>query len=121
MNFSNYLVKVCWAQCGMFFPEIATHCVDNIKIWYNECVNDILLTNIFFLVTAVATVILTIAVVMLLISMRRLVKKLQVLADIVTDEAKKVQSDIDEAREAVRGVAILHVLSALAKKLFGKK
>ncbi|MBP6925642.1 MAG: hypothetical protein KBC22_01110 [Candidatus Pacebacteria bacterium] len=83
--------------------------------------NDILLTNIFFLVTAVATVVLTIVVVMLLISMIRLVKRLQSLADIITHEVQKVQHDIDQAREAIRDTTLLHILASGVKKLFGKK
>ena len=83
--------------------------------------NDILLTNIFFLITALATVVLVVVVVVLLVYVIRLVKKLQSLADIITDEAEKIKNDIDGAREVVQGATVVHVLSALFKKLFGKK
>jgi len=83
--------------------------------------NEILLTNIFFAITAVATVVLTIIVIILLVFIIKLIKKLNYLTQIVTDEAEKITEDIDQARSTVKNVAVANIFAFITQKIFGKK
>lgn len=64
--------------------------------------NDILMTNIFFLITAISSIITTILVVMVGIYVIRFIKKINEVTQVVKDETVKVISDVEEVRGAVR-------------------
>jgi hypothetical protein len=75
--------------------------------------NDILMTNIFFTITAVSSVVTTIMLVILSIYGIKLVRKVNDITKVVKDETVKVISDVEE----VRGVVKQHV--AVAKNVVG--
>lgn len=83
--------------------------------------NETLMTNIFFAITALSTVTFTIVLVVLLVYVIKLVKKIRQLTDIVVDEAEKISHDIDDARTVVRNVAVAKIIAVISEKIFGKK
>lgn len=84
--------------------------------------NDILMTNIFFIITGVAAIIFTIVLVVLLVYVIKLVKRLNHLTDIVTDQAEKISDDIDDTRGMIKsGVAVGKTLQFITNKILGGK
>lgn len=90
--------------------------------------NEILMTNIFFLITAVSSVVITIVLIVLLVYMIKLIKKVNRITDTVETETIKIINDVEEARVAVkqhisvvRGVASAAVMKKIVEKIFSKK
>lgn len=90
--------------------------------------NDILLTNIFFAITAIATVTLTIIVIVLLAYLIKLVRKIGKLTDMVTEEAERVIEDVEAMRETVhegaamaKNLAIAKIFRFFSSMVFGGK
>lgn len=90
--------------------------------------NDILMTNIFFMITAISSVILTILVGVALYFLIKLIKKINGISTIVGDETVKVVKDIDEVRQTVKlhattvkNVASVAFLKKAVEKIFIKK
>lgn len=81
--------------------------------------SEILMTNIFFTITAIASVVLTIVLVIVLIYVIKLVKKINGIADVVGDETVKIVSDIDDVRDSVR--EHVSVIKGVASAAFMKK
>jgi hypothetical protein len=75
--------------------------------------NDILMTNIFFIITAISSVITTIMLVVLFVYAIKLVKNINDIAQVVKDETLKVISDVEEVRNVVKQ----HI--AVAKNVVG--
>jgi hypothetical protein len=89
--------------------------------------NEILMTNIFFIITGIAVVITTIVLVVLLIFAIKLVRKVDTISESVKEETIKIIADVEEARLSVKdnitvfkkmGVGI--VISKLIEKIFKK-
>lgn len=87
--------------------------------------NEILMTNIFFCITAIAVILLTIAVIILLVYVIRLVNKIHALTSIITDEAEKITQDIgnvrDTAKATMASIAAGKLLRFISQKVFGNK
>lgn len=90
--------------------------------------NDILMTNIFFLITAISSVITTILLAVVLIYVIKFVKKLQSISATVEEETVKIIGDVEEVRTAVhrninvvKGVASAAAMKGLVEKIFNKK
>lgn len=90
--------------------------------------NEILLTNIFFAITALATVILTIIVAVLLMYLIKLVRKVEKLTDIVTGEAERIIEDVEAMRETIhegaamaKNLAVAKIFRFFSKMVFGGK
>lgn len=64
--------------------------------------NEILMTNIFFMITAISSVITTIMLIILAIYGIKLVRKIDGITQVVKDETVKVISDVEEVRGVVR-------------------
>lgn len=87
--------------------------------------SDILMTNIFFMITAIASIIITIVLVIALVYLIRLIKKVNEISHAVETETLKVISDVQEVRSVVRenmtlvkGIANASVLKNIVKKIF---
>ncbi|MAQ77176.1 hypothetical protein CL684_01485 [Candidatus Campbellbacteria bacterium] len=87
--------------------------------------NEILMTNIFFAITGVATIIITIVMVILLIFIIKLVRKVNSISESVQEETVKIIADVEDARLSVKenihtfkkfGAGI--VVSKLIEKIF---
>lgn len=90
--------------------------------------NDILMTNIFFGITAISSVITTILLIVVLIYVIKFVKKLTSISETVEEETLRIVSDVEEVRVSVRknidvvkGVASAAVMKGLIEKIFNKK
>lgn len=75
--------------------------------------NDVLMTNIFFMITAIATIIITIVLVIFVVYLVRFMKRVDALSRDVHEETLNIISDVEEVRTAVRQ----HV--AIAKNVVG--
>ena len=90
--------------------------------------NDILMTNIFFTITAVSSIITTIAVIIVTVYVVRFVKKVNEVTQVVKDETVKVVGDVEEVRSVVRqhinvakNVASATFIKTLVEKGMGLK
>lgn len=86
------------------------------------------MTNIFFLITALSSIVVAISLVILLVYIIKLVKKINRVTDLVETETVKIISDVEEARLAVRqhvglikGVASAAVMRKIVEKIFNKR
>jgi len=83
--------------------------------------NDILMTNIFFAITAVASIVVAVALVVLLVYIIKLVKRLHYLVDIVGNQLEKVSDDVDSARSAIKTeMKTGKNLKRITKKILGE-
>lgn len=89
--------------------------------------NDILMTNIFFFITAVSSVVITIVMIVLLVYIIKFVKKINRITGTVEQETVKIIADVEEARVAVKqhigvvkGVASAAVMKKIVEKIFTK-
>lgn len=89
--------------------------------------SDILMTNIFFMITAVASIVITIVLVIALIYLIKLIKKITEISHAVETETLKVISDVEEVRTTVRenialvkGIANATLLKNIVKKMFNR-
>lgn len=89
--------------------------------------SEILMTNIFFLITAISSVIITIVLVVLLVYVIRFIKKINRITSAIEHETIKIVGDVDDARLAikqhigvVRGVASAAVIKKVVEKIFNK-
>jgi hypothetical protein len=73
--------------------------------------NDVLMTNIFFMITAISSLITTILLIVLAIYGIKLMRKVDEVTSAVKDETLKVIGDVEE----VRGVVRKHI--AIAKNV----
>lgn len=64
--------------------------------------NEILMTNIFFTITGISSIVIAIVLIVALVYVIKLVKRLSEISDIVKDETIKVVSDVKEVRANVR-------------------
>ena len=83
------------------------------------------MTNIFFMITAIASIIITIVLVIALVYLIKLIKKITEISNVVETETLKVISDVEEVRATVRenmtlvkGIANASVLKNIVKKIF---
>lgn len=90
--------------------------------------SEILMTNIFFVITAISSVVVAIVLVVLLVYLIKLVKKMNRITDTVETETVKIIADVEEARIAVKqhigvvkGVASAAVMKKIVEKIFTKK
>ena len=90
--------------------------------------NDILMTNIFFMITAISSVVTTILLVIVLVYVIKFLKHLRNISEIVEDETVKIISDVEEVRTIVKnnigivkGVASATFIKGLVEKIFNKK
>lgn len=90
--------------------------------------SDILMTNIFFLITAISSIITTILLVIVLIYAIKLIKKIKNITETVEDETVRIMSDVEDLRVSVkqnigliRGVASATFIKSLVEKIFTKK
>jgi len=90
--------------------------------------NDILMTNIFFAITAISSIVLTILVSIVLINIIKFTKKIQDISTAVGDQTLKVIEDVEEVRHAVRShvttiktVASAAFVKKIVEKIFNKK
>lgn len=58
--------------------------------------------DIFFVVTTIAVVVLTVLLAFVLIRTLRILKKIEEVSDMVSEEGKLIREDIDEARAEFR-------------------
>lgn len=89
---------------------------------------DILMTNIFFMITALSSVVLTLMLSILLIYTIRFIKKINRITDAVSDETVKILHDVEEVRESVKkhiqiakGVASAAFIKKTIESIFSKK
>lgn len=89
--------------------------------------NDILMTNIFFLITAVSSIVVTILLSVCLYFVIKLVKKINSITQVVGDETIKIVADVEEARHVVKehakiikGAATAAVIKKAVDKIFTK-
>ena len=87
--------------------------------------NDILMTNLFFSITAISSIIITIVLIILLIYVIKFIKKINRITSAVEHETIKIMSDVEEARlvvkqhiGVVRGVARATVIKKIIEKIF---
>lgn len=90
--------------------------------------NEILMTNIFFLITAISSVVITIILIILLVYIIKFIKKINRITGAVENETVKIMEDVEEARLAVRqhigivrGVASAAVVKKVVEKIFNNK
>jgi hypothetical protein len=90
--------------------------------------NDILMTNIFFLITAVSSVITTILLIIVLIYVLKFLKHLRNISEIVKKESVKIVGDVENIRSVVKknigvikSVVNATFIKSLLKKIFNKK
>ena len=90
--------------------------------------SDILMTNIFFMITAISSVITTILLVVVLIYVIKFIKKLHTISGAVEEETVRIIGDVEEVRASVRknigvvkGVASAAVMRGLVEKIFNRK
>lgn len=90
--------------------------------------NDILMTNIFFLITGISSLITTILLVLVLVYLIKFIKKINSITEKVGDETSKIISDVDDVRVAVkehvgviRGVAGAALIKKIVEKIFSSK
>lgn len=89
--------------------------------------SDILMTNIFFMITAISSIIITVVLVIALIYLIKLIKKITTISEAVETETLKVISDVEEVRTTVRenmalvkGIANATLLKNVVKKIFNR-
>lgn len=87
--------------------------------------SDILMTNIFFMITAILSIITTVVLVIALVYLIKLIKKVTTISEVVETETLKVINDVEEVRTTVReniaivkGVANATFLKNIIKKIF---
>lgn len=86
------------------------------------------MTNIFFMITALSSIILTCVFVIILVYIIKFIKKLNRITDAVEDETVKILHDIDDVRESVKkhvqvakGVASAAFIKKIVESMFNKK
>ena len=89
--------------------------------------NDILMTNIFFMITAVATVIITVVLVIALVYIIKIIRRVERIGEAVELETLKIIDDVEDARVSVKkqvqhikGTGVVLFTKALVEKLFNR-
>ncbi len=89
---------------------------------------DFLKMDIFFVVTTVAVLVISLLLVFVLIRVLRILKSVENISNLVGEEGEKLREDIAQVRESVKteGVRIKHLIGLLGlgasfKKRAGKK
>jgi uncharacterized membrane protein len=89
--------------------------------------NDILMTNLFFFITATSSILITIILIILLVYVIKFIKKINRITSVVEQETVKIMNDVEEARSVVkqhiglvRGVASATVIKKIIEKIFNK-
>ncbi len=90
--------------------------------------SDILMTNIFFMITAISSVVITLILIILLVYLIRLVRKIHHIAYQVDEETSRVVKDVEDLRVSLRGsistaknIMSAHFVQNLVEKLINNK
>ncbi len=83
---------------------------------YSEDVNEVLKTNIFFVITAVAVVVVASVLVVALLYVVRILRDVKRISETVREESEYLSEDIATLRASVReeGVKFKHVIRFIA-------
>lgn len=97
---SEKLINRC---CGIF-------------AWYTKAVSEVLQTNIFFFITAVAAVVVAVVLVVALVYVVRILRDVQHISQIIRQESDTFHEDIAALRASVReeGMKFKHFLTFIA-------
>jgi len=89
--------------------------------------NEILMTNIFFMITALSSIVITIVLVIALVYIIKIVKRVERISDAVETETLKIIDDVDDARVSLKkqvqqlnGGAFTVIAKAIVQKLFNR-
>lgn len=98
------------------------------NVSYTSPMSDILMTNIFFMITAISSITITVVLVIALIYLIKFIKKVTAISEAVETETLRVISDVEEVRTTVRenmtlvrGITNIALLKKIIKRIFTHK